>query len=247
MKKPLIYFMIVVLILITIQVLINFQFSKIYHSDYFFNDSSNKFWAHRGYLENGESYNINYLSELVKLGFKGVELDLFYDHEIDNLVLAHELPIKRKILLIDYLQSSKNDLKYWFDIKNLSSSNKQEVKNILTDLDLKYDLNNQFIVESKNASSLSFLSSVGIYTCLWVNTPSKQNFMKFNYWQMRNKFNLFFHEFDAISMPYYIYSSGEFKDFHHFPIHTWVGKEKLKEDSLDIFNDSNLKIVLVDK
>lgn len=226
--------------------IIHYKFSKLQYISVY-NKNENKFWAHKGFLKEKETYKINRLDEIAGKGIKGVELDLIYEEKTNQLLVAHDQPIQDYVLLNNYLINDSNNLWYWFDIKNLNDNNYKAVFDNLEKIQFTFKLKNQFIVESKNAKALSKLSGLGLYTCLWINTPSKNNWVKYFYYNLRNKLFLIYYRFNAISMPYYMYSTGYSQNYSHLPVHTWVSITTFHQDSLKIYNDKNLKVVLIDK
>lgn len=89
-----------------------------------------KILAHRGYNKIKEEENsIKSVNEAIKLNFKGVEIDVFYDDIRQDLLCSHdgyndphtELSLD-ELLKIDCLTCSDKYI-FWIDIKNLTISN----------------------------------------------------------------------------------------------------------------------------
>lgn len=205
-----------------------------------------KIWVHKGFLKSGESYSNNRLIEILERGYEGVEIDVFYSESLDKFIVSHDFPIQDTIFLEEYLTSTENKLKYWFDLKNLKTADVELVSKAFHNINKKFNLNNQFIIESKEASKLGELSNEGFYTCFWIATPAKSDWFKYSYFSIKNKLSICYYDYSAISMPYYKYKFKEYDEYKHFPIQTWVNTATFKKDSLEILNDRNLKIVLID-
>jgi hypothetical protein len=246
-KKVIILFLGLFLSAIVFYFYIDIQFDKQRLSPVFFQNPAHKFWVHKGYTKVDESYQNNHLQQALDDGIIGVELDVYFSAELQQLLVVHDFPIKDTIFLDEYIAPTGNKLKYWFDLKNLKNSNVNQATKAFQEINSRYDLNNQFIIESKEADKLGELSKQGFYTCLWMNTPNKKNLLNYYYRNFRNKYAIVFNHFNAISMPYYVYQSNEYNTYKHLPIHTWVDNKTLQNRKDLILTDDNLKIVLFDR
>lgn len=246
-KKIIVLFLGLFLAAIFFTLYIDIQFDKQRLSPIFFQNQSHKFWAHKGYTSVNESYLTNHLQQAIDEGVIGVELDVYFSIELQRLLVVHDFPIKDTIFLDEYIAPVGNKLKYWFDLKNLKTTDVEQVTNIFFKLNQQFNLNLQFIIESKEANKLDELSKHGFYTCFWINTPDKKNLFNYYYRNFRNKYGIVFNHFNAISMPFYVYRTNEYNDYKHLPIHTWVDNKTLQMEKDSILNDDNLKIVLFDR
>lgn len=246
-KKIIVLFLGLFLAAVIFIVIIDIQFDNQRLSPFFFQNQSHKFWAHKGYTHGNESYLTNHLQQALDDGIIGVELDVYFSTELQRLLVVHDFPIKDTIFLDEYLTPVGNKLKYWFDLKNLKTTDVNKVANAFLKLNKKFNLNHQFIIESKEANKLGKLSKQGFYTCFWVNTPDKKNLFNYYYRNFRNKYAIVFNHFNAISMPFYVYRTNEYNTYKHLPIHTWVDNKTLQIEKDSILNDDNLKIVLFDR
>lgn len=209
-------------------------------------NNQQKKWVHKGFLKSGESYSSNRLIEILERGIEGVEIDVFYSESLDKFIVSHDFPIQDTIFLEEYLTPTANKLKYWFDLKNLKNVDVELVIKAFFNINKKFNLNNQFIIESKDASKLAMLTDEGFYTCFWIATPAKSDWFKYSYFSIKNKLSICYYDYSAISMPYYKYKSKEYNEYKHLPIQTWVDIETFNKDSLELLSDNNLKIVLID-
>lgn len=213
----------------------------------FFNDSSNKMWAHHGFSKVGESYHKNNIELAFKQNVKGVELDLFYDKNINSFMVVHDESEKDTLILNQLLTEIKVKKKFWFDLKNLKKENTSEIISLLQSINQKHQLNNNFIVESKNAKELNKLTKAGIFTSLWITIAQNNNLLANTYARFKNKLKLVLYNFNAVSMPYYYYLREGEKMYSNFPIHTWVNRAEYDRNKEEILNDNKLKVVLFDR
>lgn len=247
MKRVLIILFILFAIILTFFIVVQLQFNGLKSSPFFYKNQTQKFWAHHGYSLKGAPYSILDIQFAVNEGFDGVELDLFYSPELNTFLVAHHEPISDTLLIEDVLDVSGNLIHYWFDLKNLNSQNVGEVIIRLEELNELYQLQHHFMVESKDAKNLQQLTEKGIHTCLWLNSPRPQNFFRFHFWKMVNKITLVFYDYDAISIPYYIYKNKEYQDFYKFNTCTWLGNDMVDLYKNDAANNKQLKIILIDR
>jgi len=127
--------------------------------------SSSKIWAHQ----------VNTLEEVAKknLLFEGMELDLIYSKYIHNLYVAHDnMDTLRGILLEDWIKQIPNPEKnwYWFDMKNLSKKNADEIVCLLIEILNKYGIFHKTICESKDVKALKVLKRNKLAISYWVNS-----------------------------------------------------------------------------
>lgn len=226
--------------------LINYKFNKLEVSATFFNQAQQKFWAHHGFSKKGESYSVQNIEKAFEMGLKGVELDLFYCKDLNSFLVVHDVSEKDTLILDDVLNSVKIKGAFWFDLKNLNKDNSTQVIELLTTLNNKYELKNNYIVESKNAKQLNSLSEAGIYTCLWV-IPTQNKFFTNLYRWFKNKINLLLYNYSAVSMPYYYYAREGRELYGNFPIHTWISSKEFSNNKEVLLKDDKLKVVLFDR
>lgn len=247
MKRLLIILLILFVSIATFLIVIELQFNRLKSSPFFYEKQPQKFWSHRGYSLKEKPYSIHDIQHAVSKGFDGIELDLFYSTELNTFLVAHHEPISDTLFIEDVLDVSRNSIHYWFDLKNLNSQNVDVIIARFLELNISYQLKNQFLVESKNAKNLNKLTEKGIHTCLWLNSPRPQKFIMFHFSKIVNKLTLVLFDFDAISIPYFIYKNKEYQDFYKFNTCTWMGEDMVDLYKNDAANNKQLKIILIDR
>lgn len=160
-----------IIILILITIVIYFLFNNIIKKPI----SIKKILAHRGYNEIKEEENsIKSVNEAIRLNFKGVEIDVFYDDVRKDLLCSHdgyndphtELSLD-ELLKINCL-SCLDKFIFWIDIKNLTIYNVFDCIKKINEYQNKY--NNKYIfIESQNYICLSIISYLtNVDTSYWI-------------------------------------------------------------------------------
>ena len=90
---------------------------------------------------------------------------------------------------------------FWFDLKNLSKENTEQVLSLFDDLNEKYDIKEQIIIESTEANDLNTLSKAGYYTCLFLKPVRKGSFLMNFRNNVLNLFHICICNYNAISLP----------------------------------------------
>ncbi|MBX2959506.1 MAG: hypothetical protein KF732_06065 [Flavobacteriales bacterium] len=247
MKRAFIVLFILIAFVSAIFIVVQIQFNRLKVPPFFYENPPQKFWAHRGYSINGADYSPNNFQLAKNAGFEGIELDLFYSIELKTFLVAHDMPLEDTLLIEDVLDETQNSFYYWFDLKNLNSQNVDEVITQLETLNESYQLQHHFMVESKEARSLYQLTKARIHTCLWLKTPRPQQLFQFYFWKTINMLTLMYYDFDAISIPYFIYRYQEYESFYKLNTCSWMGEEMVELHKNDAANNKQLKIVLVDR
>lgn len=247
MKRALTILFILIAFVSAIFIGVQFQFNRLKATPFFYENQPQKFWAHRGYTIKGAAYSLNDFQRAIDDGFKGIELDLFYSIELKTFLVAHDIPVEDTLLIEDVLNETKNSFYYWFDLKNLTNQNVDEVITRLEKLNESYQLQHHFMVESKDAKNLHQLTKAGIHTCLWLKTPRPQQFFSFYFWKTINMLTLIYYDFDAISIPYFMYRYQEYESFYKLNTCSWMGEEMVELYINEAVENKQLKIVLIDR
>jgi glycerophosphoryl diester phosphodiesterase len=140
-------------------------------------------WSHRGIHHTLQENTIEAFHLAKTQGFKGVELDVFFDDDL-GLVVSHDFPyqvVDGKVLrLTAVIDSFYNDFSFWIDLKNLDAKNVKAIASAFEMLFKEYPTLSQHVfVESAKGWQLHKLSKVGVQGIYWVQFsrhPLKQFF-----------------------------------------------------------------------
>lgn len=202
----------------------------------------NKLWAHR--------VNTAREARFLLGEFNGVEIDVFYMPQQREFQTGHDSP--SGISLAAYLDSIKDPGRfyYWLDFKNLSPTNVVVSCAVLQAIIDTFNLQRHVIVESSEASPLSYFKKSGIFTSYWVTDISGNSFPYFRERQLHKEVyeNLSRHHFDALSSSYNMCPFLH-KYFENYNIHVWTNGLSGKSDEqfiADLSRYRDLKVILVD-
>lgn len=251
------YFIIALLLIppaitLSTKVLVDHLFSQKSLLSPFFYNNCEKIWGHRGYFKNHDQNSLKAINEAIELGAKGVEIDIYYDTEMNNYVVSHDLPYNMKenrLLLLDNVFSNfGNTNYYWLDFKNLNSISKDNIHNAilkLTTLANQYETKDKIIIESTNAKNLLEFSKERFNTSYWISFD--KNTGSLNRWKylymLKIKYILGY--FSAISMDYRNYTSTFKQALPTLPVLLFTVNEKDTVEKLII--DDSVKIILSDE
>jgi len=148
--------------------------------------SEGETWSHRGVHAEAPENSEDAIRKAIEQGFKGVELDVFFDLKA-GLVVSHDQPYKKVngeiVLLEDIFRAFGDTLSYWIDLKNLQRSNRKAVRNAFQELMAgKDDLHSKILIESANGRQLRYLNKH--FNCIyWVQFSRKfpRKFIKLAY------------------------------------------------------------------
>ena len=122
-----------------------------------------KVWAHRA----------NSIEKYIEASskFKGVELDVIFDDELNYFDVNHKPAISIHLSLLNYLMAEEIDssFKFWIDFKNLTEQNqKQSFFRLDSIVQLMGLERNHFIIESKKPEYLSIFKEKGYKTSYYL-------------------------------------------------------------------------------
>ena len=103
--------------------------------------------------------------------FDGLEVDVIYSPEKDNIYVGRVVADTSKNLTLDEWFSvlkKPAEMHYWIDFKNLSEKNVEQSIKVLNNLDEKYGFKKNAFVESKNLKVLKVVKENEFRTLLWV-------------------------------------------------------------------------------
>ena len=202
-----------------------------------FYESDDKLWAHR----------VNNLKDIKPFSkeFKGFELDVFYNKNLNQFNVKHHGK-HSELSLGEYFSYSQDySLKYWIDFKNLNENNINKAILLLDSLSTNHSLKNDLIVESKNIELLSKFKQNDFCISYWL--PSF-NLIKSSYQIHEIKANLLKFKPHVISMPYSSVAYYSIK-FPNYPIHCWTNEMISNSDKNKIeklAKNENVKVILTD-
>ena len=184
------------------------------------------------------------MRNVIKLGYKGIECDVFYSEEEDRFIVAHDLPYKgQKVYLDDLLDILKGtDVKLWIDFKNASLVNLfKEIKKF-KEIDQKLNVNGHYFVESPDMIHQILLSRFHVNSISWLRLHSLSR--AFYLRNLPNKLGIVLGDFQSISFPIEHYNEKVESTYGHvskliFTVNDPKIIKKLK-------NDSTVKVILKD-
>ena len=203
-----------------------------------------KIWVHR--------CNSVEKAKLMAETYTGIEIDAnFYGNETagKKFDIQHDNKQSDKITLQDFMPMfAKNNVKIWFDYKNLNSKNAQASLEELEMLIQKYGIDkSRFIIESHNFNDLKIFYDAGFYTSFYVTVKQDLDQVAFRE-EVQNAVNSGW--VNAVSFPVVYYelvkSTGVSAD-----LLTWqTGEDRwwnfLSETDLrKTVDDPQVKVILV--
>jgi len=168
-----------------------------------------KIWAHK----------INTINQLIGIeqSFKGIELDIVFDQNINNFDIHHPPEQKSGILLTSYFKTlkDKNNHQFWLDFKNPSINIERQSAETLDSILRLFHINKEnIIVESGDAHFLKSFRKKAFKTSYYLPTDLYQL-------DNQNLLNQIHIIRKNISTENNTYISTDFKDYQiikkHFP------------------------------
>ncbi len=140
-------------------------------------DNEQEIWSHRGVHNRLQENSLEAFQLAKEQGFKGVEIDVFYDN--GKFVVSHDKPyqlVNGEILLLSQVfKQFESELFYWIDLKNINRRNKNEVASNLNEIFNGYEgLQEKVFIESGNGLALRRLSKKGLNCIYWVQFSRSQ-------------------------------------------------------------------------
>ena len=169
-----------------------------------------KIWAHK----------INTINQLIGIeqSFKGIELDIVFDQNINNFDIHHPPEQKSGILLTSYFKTlkDKKNHQFWLDFKNPSINIERQSAETLDSILRLFNINKEnIIVESGDAHFLKSFREKGFKTSYYLPTDLYQ----LDNQKLLNQIHIIRKN---ISTENNTYISTDFKDYQiikkHFPV-----------------------------
>lgn len=212
-----------------------------------FNYPDSKIWKHRA----------NVTEELKQIEdiFDGVEVDIIYSAEKDDIYVAHGYEDTiNNIFLDEWLSVLKNPSKmcYWIDFKNLTVHNASKALNKLGSIVDKYDIRDKVFIESWSTEALRKAKKNGFFVMLWVDAISNLDNPTLDdtiYTINKIRSNIESLEPNAISCVYTMFPIL-CDSFPEQNIHFWDTPKEFTPQNVEftkkICRNESVKIVLVD-
>ena len=131
-----------------------------------------KIWTARGlYGEGIEQNSIESINTAFTEGAMGVEVDIFYDVEMQNYIVSHDRPYNKKngklLFLYELFDEIGDDHYFWLDFKKMRHLSEDEVKvaiKRLYEISGKNDLSERIYVEGEAPVNISRYRQAGFHT-----------------------------------------------------------------------------------
>lgn len=202
-----------------------------------------KAWAHR----------VNTLEEarLKSSVFQGLEIDLQYNPNTDQLLLGHDPEDTLGGIDLDsWLEAIEQPSAhyYWLDMKNLSTGNATRIAQKLAKTVDKWQISNHVMIEQWDVSALKIMKKHGFHVILWVDNPYRLRYDDEG-WQLAVQEDIDNLHPDALSGNYQMFPLLP-ESFPEQNIHLWDTPKEYTEDNVAhtrlLMQHPAVKVVLVD-
>jgi glycerophosphoryl diester phosphodiesterase len=196
--------------------------------------SEPQIWAHRGYSEEFLPNSIPAFNAAIELGAGGIEMDLFWDDDLNTFVVSHDKPYIKpydQLLTLPQVLDSLSDVKinYWLDLKNLEKGNVKQVIDSLNELLDQYNCRQRVFVESEHGWLLRRIEKANIRTIYWVQFGRTwpRQMLKRTYVNLI----LLFSDFDGITTANFLFDETFRRHFNNYPVFVWhvEGEDAVRE------------------
>lgn len=162
---------VIAVVLTALSYYVDRQLDKRDHAAY---DLCRKVWSARGiYGESVAQNSIESVAAAFDSGALGVEVDVYFDREMNDFVVSHDEPYQLKngrlLMLEELLAAYPEPRYYWLDFKKLRRLNKRQAKGAvarLTAITQPYGLGEFIYVEGENPTNLALFKRAGFHTIL---------------------------------------------------------------------------------
>ncbi|MBT05834.1 MAG: hypothetical protein CMM32_02835 [Rhodospirillaceae bacterium] len=133
--------------------------------------SQTRVWAHQGgsakeFLPNSPEA----VAAAFRSGFDGVELDIYFDRELDTIILSHDKPYVKQngaLVTLNEISPPSNGW-FWLDLKNLSELKSKDIRRF-AELLSQLGFAERTLVESTAMRQLIYLDIQGVQTIYWMS------------------------------------------------------------------------------
>lgn len=200
-----------------------------------------KVWSTRGLVADStnrlnDANSIEAVSAALKAGAKGVEVDVFFDVELDRFIVSHDKPYNLKngqlLTLSKLFLAIELPSYYWLDFKKLTRLNESEVKQAVNRLKLISKETvpfSQIYIESEHPLKLPPFQNEGFRTILDTQ-PLPESYYGTRFIHNLYKIVYYFGDFSVMGLGY-----GEISD----PEYNQISEEVLKNVPLFIYHVPN--------
>ncbi len=202
-------------------------------------------WAHRGFHINYEQNSIGAFSAALKTGFKGIELDVFYDNSLNKFVVQHDTPYRidtTSLFLENVFERFGDSLRYWIDLKNLNKQNVDNISDRLLSLFVKYKTGNKCYIESAKGYLLQQLAKRNIQCLYWVQFG--RSILKRTLKTTYIKWLLLTSDFVGITTHHRLYDNLFIHHFGNESIYVFTVNDAQTLKKMDL---STVKVILTDE
>ncbi|WP_262696336.1 glycerophosphodiester phosphodiesterase [Kordiimonas aquimaris] len=222
------------------------------NNDRHFYTAKNKVWAHRGFSKKHPENTIAAFEAAINLGAKGIEVDIFYDFNLNVFTVSHDKPhiseIDKSLKLDTVFNQLGKKTNYWLDFKNLRFLSENELVAATEKLHEKissYELTKHVVVESQNPQNLSVLASKGLNVSYWINLNSSSGRLRFWSDVLQTRKHISAYKFTALSMDYNNFEERYADLFPNVDFYLFTVNDI---DTLDKLGENNrVKIILTDE
>ena len=210
-----------------------------------FNYPTSKLWAHRA--------NDTIVAQTKKQVFDGLEVDVMYSNEDNELYIGHdEWDGMYKLTLEEWFAALPEPEKtcYWIDMKNLDNNNAEVIGDKIIGITEKFNITDKVLVEHTDINALKILKSKGLKVILWVyNMYWNDDNIDTTTWKKRIKDQIENLNPDALSCEYRMFPLLP-ESFPEENIHFWHTPAKLNDENAELTRklcrNKSVKVVLVD-
>jgi hypothetical protein len=265
-KKTLVALTIVVFFILFFNILLSIANKNIKEKSFTdIYNSCNKIWAARGFYETKDKQNsLESITKAFDLGANGVEVDFYYDVNMDKFIVSHSKPKELKdgtfqytlkdgklLTLEELFKKTSQDKFFWLDYKNLDRlSSKESISaiNKLKTISKSNNLKNRLYIEGSNPYKLSMYTKAGFYTIIGIH-PLKSDALFSSIVLKGYKIAYGLFDISAIAMPYgsvkkNIYGSETKNIFDEIPIFLFHIPDIPKLLS-KLLKDNSIRVMLV--
>jgi len=222
----------------------NYKFSQI--KNRFEPGTGLEVWAHRGIASDTLKQNsIDAFLNASNMGFKGVEIDVFYSDKIDMFIVSHDALTEGKYYTLEKIFDELRNCKlgYWIDFKNsvfLGGNDAVTEKSIsrLKFLRDKYKLTRLY-VETKSIVYADDLHRNGVKSVYCITSDTESFFDLFHEMSL-----LSIYKFDALTLDYEKISKNFTSKMRGIPIFTYTINDK--NDFIKLSEFKNIQVLLSD-
>lgn len=206
---------------------------------------ASKLWAHRA--------NDTAIAQTKKQVFDGLEVDVMYSAEDNELYIGHdEWDGMYKLTLEEWFAALPEPQKtcYWIDMKNLDTDNAEIIGSKILGITEKFKITDNVMVENTDCAALKIVKEKGLHVILWVyNMYWNDNHIDTATWQKNTKEQIDILEPDALSCEYRMYPLLP-ESFPEQNIHFWHTPAELNDANAELTRtlcrNKSVKVVLVD-